>query len=209
MDEKVKRRLDAQVEQLRGLTSQHASQHRNQKWRKLGLEGRPLRLLEKPVRSILPTKDRDFSQIEPGLAQCLLDFASGQHAWPLLLHGGVGSGKTCAALALSDLCASVEFETIGTICDRVMRRDDHVWESLRETEVLIVDELGQRNNVTDLEHTTLARLLDEREGYNDSVGVYLTNHDPEGLRQLYDDRIVSRLLAGTSYHAIGRDRRVG
>lgn len=82
------------------------------------------------------------------------------------------------------------------------------WHDWREARCVLVDEIGTRKTVTDHQYETLKRLIDERERVG-GPAVFVSNVGLEDLGRLYDDRIASRLAAGTMVVFGGEDRRVG
>lgn len=76
---------------------------------------------------------------------------------------------------------------------------------LAEVPWLFLDDLGIRAP-TDAMRQYLFDLLEYRK---DLPLVITSNLSPEGLAELYDDRIISRLTAGTVLEIDGDDRRAG
>ncbi len=175
-----------------------------------GLHRLPLK--KEPQRRILPKVFRSMGMVDPGMVDVFRELVSGQSPWPLYLHSPVGSGKTRAALCLCDFADTAAYWSVDSLCDFVMKDPpDDVraeWGRLKHRSALaVLDEIGQRDKVGDLHATTLQGFLDRREQHAESVGIYISNIDPADLGGLYDDRIVSRLLAGTVHHLQGDDRR--
>jgi DNA replication protein DnaC len=152
-------------------------------------------------------------EVEPGLVKQMGLCVSGIDPWPLLIRGNTGTGKSCAALCLLDLVWSGSIYTVGEACDAVMGNGDgqdpkgQLARRLSEHHLIVLDEIGERVNVGDLEYTTVKRVLDTREKYGKAL-VLITNHDKDVLRHKYDDRIVSRMWSGTVYVMNSGDRRV-
>ena len=77
-------------------------------------------------------------------------------------------------------------------------------------ELAILDELGTRNRVTDIEYSVVKRFADLREQQNARAAIYISNLAPGEIgSNLYDGRIVSRLTCGTWFELKGNDRRRG
>ena len=57
-------------------------------------------------------KVRDVTGVPPGLWPCIQGLCEGKAHWPLFLYGPVGTGKSCAAMCLSDRVAGAEFWTM-------------------------------------------------------------------------------------------------
>jgi hypothetical protein len=181
-----------------------------------------LRLNPQPTVRHQPAKDRSVAEIGPTLRQVIRQLVAGETRWPLFLHGPVGTGKTCAALCLLDHAGGV-YLTAAELADQVIDaqqgRLEHAWEDgsfqkfapaalwkyLAERPLVVIDELGARDKVSDPHYEAVKRLLDLREG---RPLIALSNLDLEALAQRYDDRIASRLAAGTVCQLDGEDRRL-
>jgi len=154
---------------------------------------------------------RSLDLVAPVLRDVLRELAFGRARWPLLLIGDVGVGKTRAALCLADMSRTAAYTTVDRLCDRVMASTPDgikaLWEKLGRNDLAILDEIGQRDKVTDLALCAIQRHLDVREACAGRVGIYITNVATDGLSELYGDRIMSRLLAGTVFTLDGPDRR--
>ena len=171
---------------------------------------RRLRLKREPCRRLLAGLPRQMGKVEPSLIAVLRSLVVGDSPWPLLIYGGVGAGKTLAALSLADFCDTACYSTLDGLCDQVVGGEWHHvadWDCISKKELAILDEIGERSKVADLLRTTLKRYLDEREQQAGSTGIYISNCTPKQLANLFDDRIVSRLLAGTVHYIDSPDRR--
>lgn len=170
-----------------------------------------LTLKAKPEIRLLAKLHRSMGMVDAGLVEVFRQLATGQAVWPLYLHGLVGVGKTRAALCLADFADSASYWAIDQLCDFVMSNpagDGQVeWGYLAKKALVILDEIGQREKVGDLYASTLQKFLDTREHHADAIAIYISNVPPDQLGQLFDDRLVSRLLAGTVHHLEGDDRR--
>lgn len=170
-------------------------------WRKA------LRLKQAPNIRILQGVPRRMSEVDETLVRVFRDLVSGALPWPLFLYGGVGTGKTFAALSLADFVLSAAYRTVEQMCDEVMTGAS--LEFLKDKDLLVLDELGERTETGSLRYTTVKRVLDSREMYACRVAVYISNLPPSKLAEpgIYDDRVVSRLTAGTVFKLDGSDRR--
>lgn len=181
--------------------------------------GHRLRMRPQPLVGWLPQKPRQIDQIEPNLLHVLRSVAKGESPWPLLLTGGAGVGKTCAALCLLDYAGGVYF-SVYELCDVLIAASEGsyvnpfadrrmskigVWEWLRSTALLVLDELGSRQFVSDFHYENVKRVLDQREG---KPLVCISNKPLAELAVIYDDRVASRLAAGTVVELAGADRRL-
>lgn len=162
---------------------------------------------------------RTMDLVEPQLRDVLRACAAGRSPWPLLLHGSAGTGKTCAALSLADyvigsrvyhlmtdllddLIAAMKGELFDHDGDKVASR--RIWHEWTEADMAILDDIGCRDRVSDHHYETLKSALDRRRG----PSIYLSNVSPDAIARLYDDRIASRLCAGTVFECVGVDRRI-
>lgn len=156
--------------------------------------------------------------IDPSLLKVFRALVKGETPWPLLLTGGAGVGKTCAALCLLDYSGGVYF-TIYELCDVLIAAADKayvnpyadrpmskigVWEWLHATSLLVIDELGSRH-VSDFHYENVKRVLDQREN---KPLVCISNKSLAELAVIYDDRVASRFAGGTVVQLVGPDRRI-
>jgi hypothetical protein len=79
------------------------------------------------------------------------------------------------------------------------------WAMVGKQPLVVLDELGCREKVTDFQYETVKAVLDARDG---RPLVVASNLGPEGLAVVYDDRIASRLMAGSVLELQGEDRRL-
>ncbi len=143
----------------------------------------------------------------------------GELPWPLLMLGPAGSGKTCAALCLLDHAGGFYYTAAG-LCEVFIQAQqgrltmpvngrlvypENLWAELAGTALVVLDELGAREKVTEFHYDTMKRLLDEREG---RPLICVSNLNIGQLGRIYDDRVASRLAAGTAVALDGTDRRL-
>jgi DNA replication protein DnaC len=164
---------------------------------------------------------RDIAAIDQGLRRIIRGLVAGEHHWPLFLHGSAGRGKTCAALCLLDY-AGGEYWTAATLCaalieagkgQRTWSHDGRggnvwpadIWRRIAQAPLVVLDEIGARERVSDHHYETVQRVLDDRSG---KPLVAISNLDAKGIEAIYDYRIVSRLSAGTVLFLDGKDRRL-
>lgn len=174
--------------------------------------------LDKPH---LPRVRRVPEAILDALRGELRDLVTGKSPWPLYLHGKAGVGKTCAALCLLDY-AGGEYHTVSGLCDLLIRAQqgrlewsnvgvggtlwpEQVWDKIAKAPLLVLDELGTREKVSDAHYEVVKTAIDERHG---KPFVVISNHSLETVAALYDERIFSRLSAGTVLLLEGKDRRL-
>ncbi len=186
-----------------------------------GLRSLPLAPAQRRLLKNLP---RSMPEVDAALRDVFGRLVRGKAPWPLLLFGAVGTGKTRGALALCDVvfeapkdpescidCFRVPnpaYMTLENLCTAVIRnRDTDEWRHVNEGILLVLDEIGSRANIGDLQCSTLQRVLDVREQQHNRVGIYISNLSPSQLAGLYDDRIMSRLTCGTVFKLSGPDRR--
>ena len=138
--------------------------------------------------------------------------------WPLLLHGGPGSGKSCIGLCLFDAFGGwyVELSELLAILTSIHEgkywfnsvngaqayRSD-VWNWWSRCSITILDEIGVRETTSDFAYETLHKCFDNR---GDKPAVFISNKSPEELGRLYDGRILSRISQGTSLKVEGDQR---
>lgn len=133
--------------------------------------------------------------------------------WPITMLGPVGTGKTCAALCLLDMVGTRRYTTVQTMCDELIasQRDDSDhgptawWNRWARAKCCVLDELGTRDKVSEFQYECVKKAIDLRDG---APLVCISNASLRELASLYDDRIASRLAAGTVIHFTGDDRRL-
>lgn len=149
---------------------------------------------------------------------------AGKAPWPLFIHGPAGVGKTCAGLLLCDYAVNADYFSVIGLTERLLQAiggrlsefypeagksidvtPEKLWERLRGRSVVVLDELGSRTQVSDFHYETVKRLLDLREN---RPFVVLSNLDLGKIATIYDDRVASRLGAGTVVKLLGDDRRL-
>jgi hypothetical protein len=173
---------------------------------------RRFRLRLRPVERIqFPNLDRRWKLVAPELLDVLRRLATGELDWPLLLFGGAGRGKTLASLCLCDIALSSVYHDAETLANWTMNRPPtemaEVWSEIARKELVVLDEIGTRSKVTDLPYRMVMDLAETREKAGRVATIYITNINPTDLAALYDDRIASRLMAGTHFELKGKDRR--
>jgi len=122
-------------------------------------------------------------------------------------YGAAGTGKSCAATALCNYVYDSLYVTVDEVCDAIMKDDRNLHDLLRQRELVVLDEIGARMNVSELEYKAVKMVADWRERRMGRVAIYISNLKRDQVAEVYDDRIASRILCGTTYHLDGRDRR--
>lgn len=172
--------------------------------------------------SALPLLRRLKTEVPRQLGQAFLECRMGLSPWPLLVHGSVGAGKTRFGLLVHDWYGGrfAEFAELTDEFGAVRRgefRDtrfttepkvtERGWcQQIAEHRMLIVDDIGRRALVTEHSRDCLIRILNAREGPFPMV--LISNLPPAELAEVYDDRIASRMAAGTVVCVAGSDRRI-
>lgn len=186
---------------------------------RFGLER--LRLNPEPTARHLPRLERSLAGIDPTLRRALRGLVAGELPWPLFLHGTPGTGKTSALLCLLDH-AGGEYHTMRGLHALLIRAEqgrlewydrgrggnlwpEQVWDRIGKAPLVVLDDVGCRERVSDLHYETVKQVLEERAGRPLAV---LSNLNLAGIVEIYDDRIFSRLSAGSVVELVGRDRRI-
>ncbi len=180
-----------------------------------------LRIQAVPKKRIRPEIHRDRSEVPQEVRRAIDSCCTGQSAWPLLLFGSTGVGKTCAGLALCDHAAgSSSFRDVddladvfgavrngkrravaGLDCESIADFD----RAIRATQLMVIDELAIRGKVSDNQYQAIKRVLDVRQN---RPLMLLSNLGPDEIADVYDDRIASRCSAGSLLEWNGPDRRL-
>jgi len=160
-----------------------------------------------PLSSDIPPIRRDIpherAAMHPQLHQRMREVVYGQAPWPLLLLGGVGVGKTCAALCLLDVVyggrvymqtAELAQRIAAARCSDNPGSEWRFWEDWEKAKLVCLDEMGERMTVSDSAYGAVKRAIDLRLG---KPAIYISNLKMSELAEVFDARIVSRLGAGT------------
>lgn len=178
-----------------------------------------LQLLDKPECKILPAVQRSIAEIDKTVRDTIRSLVDGEAPWPLFLHGPAGTGKTCAGLCLVDHTPGSMYWTLSKLCSHLIEvQHDRVtnsagyhvtiekfWNSVSAAKVVVLDEIGCRDRVSDHVYEAAKTVLDVRHG---KPLVCVSNLELEKLEALFDDRIASRLCEGTVMKLGGKDRRL-
>ena len=137
----------------------------------------------------------------------------------LLLYGTVGTGKTflscCVAKELLDSGRSIIyfnaqqlFQSISAhLYDKDKEELNSLYERIYGSELLLIDDLGTET-VNEFTRAQLFTIINERTLRSNPV-IISTNLELENIRQLYSDRVLSRLTANSFVcHLTGRDIRL-
>jgi chromosomal replication initiation ATPase DnaA len=146
-----------------------------------------------------------FAQLAAGEPSEELTF----NGWPLYLYGDTGVGKTCAALWLMDQVPDSAYVTQYAFRRNVYAQDAWIWDIAKTSRLVVIDEVGTVSQSEDgwtwaREKEAVKRFADLRDV---KPTVWLSNKSPDELRELYDDRIHSRLCSGTVVLLTGPDHR--
>lgn len=147
--------------------------------------------------------------------------ATGKQPWPLYFFGPPGRGKTMAALCLLDRCyLPYVYHTTKSLRDLLIVamqgretedypygiHENDVWRSIQQANIVVLDELGISQNVSDHHYDTVVSVLDAREF---KPLIIISNIAPDELRRVYDDRVYSRACCGAIVDFSGYpDRRI-
>ena len=143
--------------------------------------------------------------------------------WPIYLCGNVGVGKTCVAADLySRWPGSAKWMRFSQFCDRTaqLQRDGEAtfyeedrcfeytreswWDSIGRTGLYVIDDVGV-GMPGDIDRTeALWNLLEAR---TRKPVILTSNLHPDKLFEHYDQRVVSRIFAGTRLFLHGKDQR--
>lgn len=181
-----------------------------------------LPLVREPRWIHKPSIVRELSEVPQEIRDDFRGLVSGLLPWPYFLSGTVGIGKSLAALCLCDHSRSSVFTTVDELCEdlsnarrgQLSPKSDYagrtlspldVWLSIARVELLVVDEIGEDDEVWDSRRKVLRRVLDERHG---KPLLLISNLKIKKLAELYDDRIASRMSAGTVRRIDAPDRRL-
>jgi hypothetical protein len=151
---------------------------------------------------------RSLVEVQPKLLKKFGQLLTGQLPWPLYLYGLEGRGKTRAVLALLDYIMVSRIWSLSELMD-LMRACEAPWQTVwgdpGGPQLAAVDEIGMHVRTSDFEYDALYRFAEWRE---DRPAIYISNHPPTKIRELYDGRLESRLTCGTEHELLDVDRRL-
>jgi predicted ATPase len=173
-----------------------------------------------------PYEDLDIKQISPKLYEAIRS-AHAESRWPVYFHGNPGRGKSYAMAALYCLWTGrnpVWFD-VSALLRSIMRcrtSDDGaiyetrpggesvlVYESgimsrIRNADLACFDDVGLRS-ASDAMYDAFYEIVNSRKG---KPTIFTGNLSPKELKEVYDARIASRILAGTLIEFTGEDQRL-
>ncbi len=187
---------------------------------------RTKRLRLRPAAEVIVEKDKPRTMKGPGgvargirLKMSLA--ATGNAPWPLYFFGPPGRGKTMAALCLLDRCyLPYLYHATKSLRDLIIVaqynqqtreypygiHENDVWRSIRQANIVVLDELGVSEKVSDHHYETVVGVLDAREF---KPLVIISNVTPDELKRVYDNRVWSRACCGVLVDFSGYpDRRI-
>lgn len=163
-------------------------------------------------------KARDKNFIPPGVRDAMRN-AVENRAWPIVMLGSTGGGKTCAALCLIDHYGGwyTELSEINVLLAEARRgelwwddsygyrvKERELWDEWAGSNLCVLDEIALRAP-TDAQFETLKKLLDRREN---KPMVVISNFPMPDIVRVYDERIASRIAQGTVIE-FSQDQRIG
>lgn len=136
---------------------------------------------------------------------------AGTLPWPMFVHGPAGTGKTYSLIAALDavgpgcrITTPEEWPTLVRLEAGEMADFKFFWTA---APIAAIDDLGARGAVSDAVYGLVKMLLDTRERVHGPL-IVTSNLDTSKISAVFDDRIVSRLAAGTVVEITGTDRRI-
>lgn len=136
-------------------------------------------------------------------------------AWPLLLYGPAGSGKTCAAAVVAIAwdresifhAPKIFFASASWVIRALSMHENSrpLLNSLRDCSLVILDDIATRS-ATDAAADALLLILNLRAR---KPMIVTSNHGPKSLETAFGDaRIASRLMAGAMIEFPDKDKRL-
>lgn len=182
---------------------------------------RKLRLLPNARQNYLLAKDRVIVRIPLRLRKAVGEVMEGRESWPLFLHGGIGSGKTSAALCMADHVDGAIYQRFDELAIRLVEAGkgllvyplsgnrvfpQNLWAEIEAAPLTVLDEVGFREKASDWQYDVLMTYLQRREG---KPFVIVGNCDMGGVIESFDYRVASRLARATAVHCDWDDMRPG
>ena len=139
----------------------------------------------------------------------LLSSACRSKRFPIFIYGDVGVGKTCLAACMYRESVNNPF---WTRADQLLvdmsqyRGGAELRRQLKQYSSIFLDDLGTMEPTRPM-FNAFFDLLELRKA--DPRIIITSNHDPNRIAELFDDRVRSRIMAGTMIYLRGEDRRAG
>lgn len=176
------------------------------------------------LREPPPGIDADWAQVNPPLQSAIREAVIGAK-WPIYLFGDQGRGKTSAMASLYRKVINsskwLDLQQFVRLVQRARTSDDgKVYDFsfsnygasesdlyrkfVVDPQVVFVDDVGIRS-ASESVFEIVYEIVNRR---GRRPAIYTSNVDPQRLRAIYDDRVASRMLAGTIIEVTGADRRI-
>lgn len=167
----------------------------------------------------LPDQYRVRSKVSNVLALLIGKAVRGNmKGWPMVIGGTPGVGKTCALLLMLDHCEpSAKYWTMDEFAD-VMRQallgklvngagfpvnETDLKQDIIQSQVVVIDDLNDRDRASDHRYRCLKWLLDARKGW---PTIIITNMRLPEVSDRYDGYVASRMRVSVTWLE-GKDRR--
>lgn len=123
--------------------------------------------------------------------------------------GNPGSGKSMLAIALLNYlknghtCFFVDFTMLLSLAhrfkdDRAMSDVNRIMRAIKLADIVVIDDLGSESsmqrNVKESSNFTQSKLFEIAQYRDLKTTIITTNHTSQELKQIYDDKLVSRLI---------------
>ena len=148
--------------------------------------------------------ERDLNEVSPKVLQQIRSVCNCERPWPIYMYGKTGVGKTSAALAITDHVTRCWYTDIADM-PPPWERHWGDWNQIRRCNLVVIDDIGQVGaEKTDFEYKQIAKVFRLR---NYKPTIWVSNHEPKLIDELFDTRIWDRLCKGTIIHYDGVSRR--
>jgi DNA replication protein DnaC len=144
---------------------------------------------------------RDLNEVDRAVRRQMRPVLMGESKWPIYLYGPTGVGKTCCVLALTDRVNRCWYTDIHDL-PPYWQRDHSDWREIRRRNLVVIDDIGRSGN--DVEYEQILQVCRWREC---KPTIFVSNHDPAKIDELFDRRIWDRLCKGTVIHYSGKSKR--
>ena len=166
-----------------------------------------------------PCKGVDVAQIDSRLRDVLRAICKGLRPWPLFMYGDSGSGKSYIGshailryggwhINTNAMVEMMQQAMKGELYyeSGYQRSRSEVMDAWAQCNVGVLDEIGERKQVTESHYDLAKQVVDLRDRVIKPT-VYISNRDPEELVEIYGDPFVSRISRGTVIEINGDKRR--